>query len=145
VKKKILAVVSASLSLMLATVVVTSAMASKDPFIGRWHSIDAFDGSHQTMNIGGADGHFRVTLYDDGASVCGVDESDQPIYAAFVTGLLSENEAGDTLSGDVNVRCMSTPPSVQGPYAVEFDYVSGNDTLQDGFGTTWYRWQVPIP
>ena len=138
-KKKVLAVVSVSLSLMLAAVLVSTAMAARDAFVGRWHSTDIVDGSSQRLMIGGGPGSTRnVRWYDDGASACGLDESDNPIYAAFVSGSFTENEAGDELDGSVDVTCLTTPPSA-GPTAVAWQfYDNGDGTLSDSDGTTWY-------
>ena len=146
-KRKALAVVSASLSLILAAVLVTSAMASRDPFVGRWHSIDANpDHSNQTLSIGGSDPNYRVALYDDvesGNPEC----EDGP---ALATGTFSRDD--DTLSGSFMLRCVANPSSLLGPFEGDFTYYPGDpadpadDTLIDTFsGSTWYRVQTPIP
>jgi len=130
-----LAVVGASLSLLLAAVLVTSAVAQPNPFLGRWYSTDAYDLSSQTMNIGGADGHFRVTLYDDGASACNEDLS----VAGVATGMFSQD--GNTLSGSLSLRCLGASSSSGSPVNVDFTYDPGTNTLTDSFvpPTTWYR------
>ena len=141
-KKKVLTVVSVSLSLMLAAVLISSAAAAPNPtnpFTGRWYSYDGHDGSYQTMIIGGGDGHFRVTLYDTGADSCTDTPFDLSV-AGLVTGNFSRD--GDTISGSVTLRCMTSPPSVQGPFDDRsFTWLSGSDQLVDNFGddTHWCR------
>jgi hypothetical protein len=139
VKKKVLAVLSVSLSLMLAAVLISSAAAAPNPtnpFTGSWYSYDQHDGSFQTMIIGGGDGHFRVTLYDTGASSCEEDLS----VAGLVTGNFTRED--DTITGSLTLRCMTSPPSVQGPFDDRsFTWLSGPDQLVDNFGddTHWCR------
>jgi len=144
-KKKLLAVVSVSLSLLLGAVLVTSAAAAKDEFIGVWKATDSADGSDMTMRIGGGpQGDHMVRLHDDGASACGIDESGAPLYAGTARGSLSETDG--QLTGDVYLFCKTAPPDFNGPYSVEFTYSDG--MLLDNFGNTWYRvpyWGWPSP
>jgi hypothetical protein len=146
VKKKVLTVVSVSLSLMLAAALASSAMAAPNPtnpFSGRWYSYDGHDGSYQTMTIGGSDGHFRVTLRDTGADSCTEDDLDLSV-AGIVTGMFSRD--GDTISGTVTLRCLASPSFTQGPFADRaFTYYSGSDRLVDNFGddTNWCRMADP--
>ena len=145
-KKKVLAVVSASLSLLLAAVLVSSAAAAPNPtnpFSGRWYSYDGHDGSYQTMTIGGADGHFRVTLYDTGADSCTDADFDLSV-AGIVTGMFSRD--GNTITGSVTLRCLASPSFTQGPFDDRsFTYHDGTGRLTDNFGddTMWCRMDDP--
>jgi len=141
-KKKVLAVFAASMSLLLAAVLVSSAAAARDPFIGRWHATDALDGSNETMSIGGGPGGtVMMRLHDDYTTACG-----DPFPPSFVTGFLTEQDATH-LSGDVQILCLAKPPFIAsgGPYGAVYVYRPGDDTLLDGFGTVWYRMPTPIP
>ena len=128
---------------MLAAVLVSSAMAAPDPFVGQWYSIDNADSSNQTMSIGGGGSNYRVTLFDD-EETGNVECEDGP---AFATGTFSRD--GDMLSGSLTVRCLAAPSSSFGPYNGAFTYYPGDpadDTLVDTFsGSTWHQVETPIP
>jgi len=137
-KKQVLAVFGASMSLLLAAVMVSSAAAARDAFIGRWHAIDALDQSNETLSIGaGPGGTFMMRLHDDYTTACG-----DPFPASFVTGLLTEYDTPVLyLQGAAHILCLDKPPFVAsgGPYSGLFVYNPTDDTLEDGVGTIWHR------
>jgi len=120
---------------MLAAVLVTSAAAARDAFIGRWHSTDIVDSSNQTMSIRGGPGDSRMaSWYDDNASVACGDG-----VPAFISGSFTENAAGDRLDGTVDVTCLATPTYSGGSDFPWFFEANQDGSLTDPDGTTWYR------
>lgn len=114
-----------------------SAGASPDPIIGKWTSVDT-DGSNQKLAIGGGPGNtYHVFLYDDGASVCGLDAAGNILYAATARGIGLLN--ADVLQVDFQVYCLAMPAFYQGAYQSVFTYDAVADTLTDNNGVVWYR------
>jgi hypothetical protein len=102
--------------------------APSDPFKGAWASIDT-DGSNQTLTFGGNGSTRRVTLFDDGASVC-----DGMVPA---TGRGTGTVDGSSLSVTYLLSChpggsFTTPE-------VTYTHDAGSNTLTDSFGVTWSR------
>ena len=124
-KKKLLALLAAGSSLMMAAVLVVAAAAAPDPFKGTWYSVDPFDGSNQTLHVGGGPGSsYHVRYYDDGASVCGWN----PVIggpAASANGFLTA--IGDQLSGNLPVYCLASPRTLWGDFT--FTFTLDGDTL----------------
>jgi hypothetical protein len=121
-------------SLVVAALFATAAAAAMDPFKGVWYSIDG-DGSNQRLTVGGGpDGMYRVSLFDDGATICGEDLS----VAAFGTGQFSV--LGNVLGGEFLLQCLASPPYIWSEaFYVSYTYNSGANTLTDSLGVTWYR------
>ena len=121
--------------LLISTLTVTSVLAARDPLIGAWESTD-LDGSYQILTIGGGPGNtYHVRYYDFGASVCGLDEAGDFLYAASATGFLTGS--GGTLEGKLPVYCMEHPPKFYDNYDFTIVYVDGTITSPDG--VVWNR------
>jgi hypothetical protein len=130
--RKFVPLLASAASLLIAAVLVVGAAAAPDPFKGKWHSIDV-DGSYQTLVIGGGPGStYHVRYHDYGASVCGVDGTGAPLYAASAVGSLSAS--GTVLAGRLPVYCLASPRYLfEDPDTYfEFEYVAG--TLVDIHG-----------
>lgn len=125
------------LVLLLALLVAVGASAGHSPFIGKWESTD-IDGSAQTLTIGGGPGmSHRVRYHDSAATVCGLGPDGEILHAARAIGRLTAS--GNTLSGAMDVYCMTRPPSLwQADFPFTFVYDPATDTLSDGF-VTWTR------
>jgi hypothetical protein len=125
-------------AMLLIALAVSPVGAKPDPFIGVWTSTD-IDGSSQTLNIGGGGGGTRhVRYYDDGATVCGLDpDTGDFLFAASARGPLSAS--GNTLSGNLDLYCMTTPPTFNGTYSFTYTYDPVSDTLTDWLGVVWSR------
>ena len=124
---------------LISTAVVSKASAAPPtaPYVGRWESID-LDGSYQTLTISGGKNLHNIDYRDNGASLCGLDENGDPLYAASFRGKLTSD--GLTLSGTVDVYCLTRPPSqLFENFYVEYTYQPENDTLIDGSGLIWNR------
>lgn len=126
--------------MLVSALMVTSALAARDPFVGAWESIDIVDGSFQTMSIGGGPGdRHRVRFLDYGASIC----DDPPFsgaldYAASAQGWL--NHSSDyVIAGDLQVYCLSRPAVLWGSANFTLTYDPLTDTITDGFGVIWSR------
>lgn len=130
-----MALATALVAGMLALPLAATA-APPSPFTGSWTSVDPVDGSNQRMAIGGGPAP-RVLLYDDGATVCGLDLGGVPLHAARATGRASVS--GTTLTVDFDVYCLASPTSFWGVAPATFDYDAGTDTISDGFGAVWSR------
>src|SRR5574340_36436 len=137
--RKVIPWLAATSSLLLAAVMVIGAAAAPDPFKGQWRSTDT-DGSTQTLRIGGGpDGSYHIVYYDDGATVCGLDENGDFLAAASAVGRLGPS--GDTISGLAPVYCMASPRYLYDlDVYFEYTYQAGTDTLLDVHGVTWSRW-----
>lgn len=124
--------------LLVSTLYATQVSAKPSPFIGAWTSTD-IDGSSQTLTIGGGGGDTRhVRYYDDGATICGLDpDTGDFLSAASARGPLSVS--GNTLSGNLDVYCQVSPPTLAGNFAFEYTYDPSTDTLTDWLGVVWSR------
>jgi hypothetical protein len=130
-----------SVILVSALVVASSAMgvgtagADVSPFTGAWTSVDAVDGSSQTLSIGGG-ATPRVALYDDGASSC------DPSLSVAARGSGNATSVSSTeLVVPLNVYCLDGPAYLQGTFEITFTYDPATDTLEDSVipSTTWHR------
>ena len=124
--------------LLIALLAVSPVGAKPNPFVGVWVSTDT-DGSNQRLTVGGGPGNaHNVRYYDDGATVCGLDPvTGDFLSAARARGRLSAS--GTTLSGDLDLYCLTSPPEFNGTYFLVFEYDASTDTLTDGFGVVWSR------
>ncbi len=130
-----LVLAAALLAGMLAIPAATAA-APPSPFTGSWTSVDV-DGSNQRLSIGGGPSP-RVLLYDDGATVCGLDGAGDPIYAARASGRATVG--GTTLTVDIDLYCLASPTYFLDTFAgLTFDHDAGTDTLTDFSGVVWSR------
>jgi hypothetical protein len=134
-KKKLLALLAAGSSLMMAAVLVVAAAAAPDPFKGTWYSVDPFDGSNQTLHVGGGPGSsYHVRYYDDGASVCALDLSTAASASGFLTA--TGTSIGDQLSGDLPVYCLASPRTWYGD--LTFTFTLDGDTLVQQVQAPYY-------
>ena len=118
--------------------IVWTRVASANPFVGAWESIDG-DGSYQRLNIGGSGNHYNVFYEDTAASICGLDpETNEPLYAAQLRG--DGTSSGNVLEAlGLPLYCMAQPIFYVGfDVDLYFSYDSGSDTLDDG-GIVWTR------
>jgi len=119
-----------------APVVVISSPDSSS-FVGSWTSIDS-DGSNQELVISAtASGTYDVSYTDSGASACGKDSSNKPIYGATATGNLTAS--GYFLSGSLPIFCQKNPPSLLADHFFQFTFDPNSGILRDDFGITWTR------
>jgi hypothetical protein len=105
--------------------------AADTGFAGTWVSTDT-DGSTQALAIGRGSTP-AVTYQDFYATSCADDGAPSAHFVATGRGTIS----GDWLGVEFrNGRCGR---HAIGPFGLGFSYDSGNDTLTDDFGITWYR------
>lgn len=109
-----------------------------DPFVGAWEATDDSDGSHMTLSISSVESDlYQLDLYDEAGTVCGLDESGNPLFAVEARG--SGTADGLVLSGTWPVWCLSQPRSHIGTVDFEFAYEPETDALTDDAGFTWHR------
>ncbi len=123
--------------LLIFALTVTSVLATRDPLIGPWESID-LDGSYQTLTIGGGPNNtYHIRYYDFGATVCGLDPHTNDLYAASARGLLTGSDG--SITGTISVYCMTRPPTFWGDAYITYDYDASNDTIIDSGSVVWNR------
>jgi hypothetical protein len=106
--------------------------ASESPFIGAWESTD-FDGSHQTLTVGGGGGGvYHVTVFDDKAT----GGCPQTQGSATATG--SGSVEGDTLHVGGSVLCPSEGETY--PWEADFTHDSSDDTVSGPLGPYSVQW-----
>jgi hypothetical protein len=139
-------------AVLIVLIVAPSQAADKSPFVGHWEGINEIpdnpelgDDSRMIINISvGPQGTVSVFYTDFGASACGLDPEDEPLYAAQAKwiGVISENTLsvygrGGPGIGNGALWCMANPPfmltdSQEEPTPfVTYDPVT--DTLSDGY------------
>ncbi|MFN8375494.1 MAG: SH3 domain-containing protein [Anaerolineae bacterium] len=104
---------------------------------GSWTSTD-LDGSKQHLVISLAgDNQYAMQYTDEGASVCGVDANNQPIYPAeaSATGALE----GESITADFDFVCVGGGDPAPHVYTVVFTYDVETDSLTDSWGIIWSR------
>ncbi len=132
-------VVSLALTLCFATASSASASPPEPSFSGVWWSIDV-DGSHQTLVISPRwrqAGAYSVFYFDDGASVCGCDTENHPLYAGIGYG--TGSAVGTDLSVTFDFWCLSRWPRRYGSVSFHLGYDAVHDILEDEFGVVWHR------
>lgn len=123
--------------LFMLVAVTASAAPPNRPFVGAWEATDIFDGSHERASIGGGgNGQYHVRGFDDGASVCGLDASGEPLYAAIAIG--TGNAVGNELHADLTLWCLSHPRAFHELRHDNIIYDPLNDTLSF-WGVIWHR------
>jgi hypothetical protein len=128
-------VIAAACSVAIAGGVVgtvDSAAAQTDAFTGTWTSTD-FDGSNQTLTVGGSGtvGRHSVQLFDDSAtSAC----EGAP---ARVSGLGTVDESTLVMTG--TLTCMPGGNPLRFRISIAFEHDAATDTLTDEFGVVWER------
>jgi hypothetical protein len=123
---------------LIGDTLTANAAPPSSPFKGMWESTDN-DGSSQTLliKLKGKSGKAKLFLYDDGASVCGLDANGEPIYAARGkgNGLVSPT----TLDARLRIKCLSVPPTFPGFTPMTYTYDPITDTLTDSTAVVWTR------
>ena len=120
----------------LAMALAPDARAAQAPgFTGRWWSVD-IDGSNQKLLITPAGDEYRLKLFDDGASICGLGPDGKPLYPAIGKG--KGNAAGNVLHAEFKFWCLTNPKTFWGTATVDFLYDPATDTLNDQW-VVWYR------
>lgn len=106
-------------------------------FAGAWFNTDV-DGSSQITIINAAGGVF---YFDDGASVCGVDEFGEPIWPTLAHGSVI-NVDDSSLVVELSFRCLGRgelPDDFPETITITYTYNSDSNTLTDSFSNEWYR------
>lgn len=105
--------------------------SKEDPFLGEWVAEDPVDGSSMILTIERVDGTYQVLLLDKGATICGLDQGGNPVFAA-------ELESNGIVQGEVlrtsapSLKCLTDPPTFQTlDLAIDYSYQPGTDTLVD--------------
>jgi hypothetical protein len=124
-------IVIAALALAIAIPATALAARSTTPFAGTWTSTD-FDDSTQVLIIAGG-GHPSVVYEDFFASGCYYNAGPATHWVAAGQGSID----GDTIWIDYHKSGCGT--FLQGGYGDYYTYNSGDDTLTDSVGITWYR------
>ena len=120
----------------LAMALAPHARAAQAPgFTGRWWSVD-IDGSNQKLLITPAGDEYRLKLFDDGASICGLGPDGKPLYPALGKG--KGNAAGNVLHAEFKLWCLTHPKTFWGTAAGDYLYDPATDTLNDQW-VVWYR------
>ncbi len=133
-----LLLLSAILAAAVFTLVAAQASACPPPrpFVGAWEAID-LDGSHMQTSIGGGrNGEYHIVAFDAGASVCGLDASGQPLYAAMA--IATGQADGNVLHAELPLWCLSHPRRFWGMASDDLIYDPGADTLFF-WGVTWHH------
>jgi hypothetical protein len=134
-KKWLLLIIISVVALSLTAAIPTTGPSS--PWRGAWWSIDPFDDSLQKVVFGGGS-QGRFNYIDWGASVCGTDINDNPLYAAHASGV-AETVDGTLFEGFAPVVCMTHPPYTwEQSRRFSWTYDPATDTLSDGL-SIWTR------
>jgi hypothetical protein len=136
VKKKMLALASATLSLFWAAVLLVSAKTEKAQFVGKWQAVDMKDGGNHILSLlaGGPTSGLLVRLYEDNTTACGVDGFRRPIRAASDTGRSSPPGYAGFASFDMYRQWLA--PALTGTQHMEA--ARGAATGTSRFSTAWY-------
>jgi hypothetical protein len=104
---------------------------SEDPFIGEWIAEDPVDGSRMILAIEEEDSAYQVLLLDKGATICGLDEAGNPVFAAELKSIgIVQGEVLRTSAP--SLKCLSDPPTFQElDLTIDYRYQTGTDTLID--------------
>ena len=125
-----------AICILIALAMALASDATAAPgFLGRWWSVDV-DGSSQKLQIGLADNGYLLKLFDDGASICGLDPDGNPLYAAIGKGKGTAD--GNVLHASFKFWCLTDPRTFWGTATGDYTYDPATDTLQDGW-VAWYR------
>jgi len=110
---------------------------TSNPFIGTWVSIDSDGSNQQIVFTQNADNSFTMDLIDYGASACGKDAYNTPLYSATANGVLTGTSSA--ISGTVGVFCQRNPAGflTDANFVFNYDQVSG--TLTDNQGIIWTK------
>lgn len=112
---------------------VAEAGGPPDPFRGAWTSVDAADGSDQTLHFGGGGSTRRASLRDRFASSCPL-----PPQGAVAKGE-GVITSPATIEVTFTVRCQRTGDTTVAE--VTFTHEPASNTLTDDLAppTTWFR------
>ena len=121
----------------LALLITSQVLAAPNPFIGKWYSIDPYDGSQQWLTIGGGSYRYPITAFDKGASVC-TPEGAERLVSARMKGWGSID--GLTLTAAIDVWCQTGPyKGFLGAYGLELQYDPATGNLIDSTGAIWHH------
>jgi len=119
---------------------MTDPTAARDRFTGDWVAIDPSDSSNMTLRVIHNADIYNVVLVDEQASICGLDTTGKPKYAAELDATGTAN--GNALSTTVTlVKCLSQPPTfIDRNFTVDYTLQSTADELVDSIqGAVWKR------
>jgi quercetin dioxygenase-like cupin family protein len=114
-----------------------AAPAAGGSIAGSWTSIDT-DGSIQHLTItaiGG--GVYEFDYTDEGASVCGKDANNRPLYPAHAT--MRGSLQGNSVTADLAIMCLGGSDVPPWTVTATFSYNVAEDTLSDSWGIRWTR------
>jgi hypothetical protein len=112
---------------------------SEDPFVGGWIAEDPVDGSSMILTIEQEDSAYQILLLDKGATICGLDEAGNPVFAAELKSVgIVQGEILRTSAP--SLKCLSDPPTFQNlDLTIDYSYQSATDTLIDSVQDA--RWE----
>ncbi len=124
-------IVAAAVLMLAIAATPVSAASPASSFTGNWTSTDT-DGSSQMLKVSGGSSPSVVyqDFYASGCDNAGVPPTH---WTAAGRGFIE----GDTLW--VPFHKSGCGSFLQGGYLDVYIYDGGSDTLEDGFGITWYR------
>jgi hypothetical protein len=125
----------------ISLLAVLPAGAARGPWRGPWFNLD-LDGSHQVVYFVGQPTAPFVRYTDWGASVCGVDENDEPLYRATLQGSGTLLAGGNSLRFESPIKCWAHPPfNLDFHWSIIFTYNAEMDILFDNYGGEWFRYK----
>jgi len=110
---------------------------ASNPFIGTWVSIDSDGSNQQIVFTQNADNSFTMDFIDYGASACGKDSYNTPLYSATANGVLTGT--GSSISGTVGVFCQRNPAGFLSDANFVFYYDPSSGTIKDNQGIVWTK------
>ncbi len=123
-----------------AAATLTPTQPGYDPFVGKWVTVDTYDGSTMTLTITRVDGKYALILVDEKASVCGKDANNQPKFAIEI---VSTGEVHGMVLNTVSTSaiCRTTPQTnLERVFWADYSYQVATDTLRDSNQfLTWKR------
>lgn len=124
------------LVVILLLLMVSPALATPNPFIGRWYNTD-FDGSHQSMTIGAGPIRHRMVYFDDGATACSPDGG-ITLYPARLLGWGTID--GNFLNASLDMYCLAGPmKGFWGSLNLQYVFDPASNTLTAPSGVVWHR------
>ena len=114
--------------------------APQSPFYqaeGNWTAEDIGDGSKMSMTIrSNPDGSFKVSIRDEGASICGEDENGNPIMAANASVI---GFPEDYLLYISEMKFICENSETIGNFDEVLTYDPSTDTITENLGAVWNR------
>ncbi len=110
---------------------------ASNPFVGTWVSIDSDGSNQQIVFTQNADSSVTMDFVDNGASACGKDSYNTPLYSATAKGELTGS--GNSISGTVGVFCQRNPAGYLSDANFVFYYDPASGTIKDNQGIVWTK------